>query len=78
MVCTGLRPTVASRNVSVTIRPPAKTPTLGASGLSMSADGRRFIVHAEIDRRWTGDFWVPENFLPPAPGIPAAGNKAGK
>ena len=59
--------------------PPAgQTPTLGASGLSISADGRRFIVHSERDRRWTGDFWVLENFLPPAPGIPAAVNKEGK
>ena len=55
------------------------TPYILASSLSISPDGRRFIVHAVRERgRWTGDYWVLENFLPAAPGIPAAVNKAGK
>ena len=55
------------------------TPYISDSSLSISPDGRRFIVHAMRERgRWTGDYWVLENFLPPAPGVPAAVNKAGK
>jgi hypothetical protein len=55
------------------------TPYITASSLSISPDGRRFIVHAVRERgRWTGDYWVLENFLPPAPGLPAVVNKAAK
>ena len=48
------------------------------SSLSISPDGRRFLVHAPRERRRTGDYWVLENFLPAASGIPAAVNKTGK
>ncbi len=52
--------------------------SLVRSVLSISPDGRRFIVHAPRQSRRTGDYWVLENFLPRAPGIPAAVNKTGK
>ena len=54
------------------------TPYSSVSSLSISPDGRRFLVHAPRERRRTGDYWVLENFLPAAPGIPAAVNKRGK
>jgi dipeptidyl aminopeptidase/acylaminoacyl peptidase len=59
--------------------PPAgRTPVLNGSALSISRDGRRFIVHATRERRWTGDYWILENFLPVVPATSAAAAKTGK
>jgi hypothetical protein len=66
----------------VALRPPAPAPRVTlrklVSSLSISPDGRRFLVHAPRERRRTGDYWLLENILPAAPGIPAAVNKTGK
>jgi hypothetical protein len=39
--------------------------------LSVSPDGRRFIMHAPREQRRRGDYWVLENFLPAANGSAA-------
>jgi hypothetical protein len=50
----------------------------GYSRLSVSPDGRRFLVTAPRQERRTGDYWILENFLPAGPATSAAEAKTGK
>jgi hypothetical protein len=54
------------------------TTLAGSSSLSVSPDGRGFLVTAPRQERRTGDYWILENFLPAGPGTSAAAAKTGK
>jgi hypothetical protein len=51
---------------------------LQTSSLSVSPDGRRFLVSAARQRRRTGGYWILENFLPAVPATSAGAAKTGK
>jgi Tol biopolymer transport system component len=51
---------------------------LQTSSLSVSPDGRRFLVSAVRPPRRPGDFWILENFLPAVPATSAGAAKTGK
>jgi hypothetical protein len=51
---------------------------LQTSSLSVSPDGRRFLVSAVRPPLRRGDFWILENFLPAVPATSAGAAKTGK
>ena len=51
---------------------------LQTSSLSVSPDGRRFLVSAVRPPRRPGDFWILENFLPAVPATSAGAAQTGK
>jgi hypothetical protein len=54
------------------------TTLVAPSRLTVSPDGRRFVVTAPRQERRTGDYWILENFLPAGSGTSAAATKSGK
>jgi Tol biopolymer transport system component len=54
------------------------TTLAGSSSLSVSPDGRRFLVTAPRQERRTGDYWILENFLPAVPATSAGAAKTGQ
>jgi hypothetical protein len=53
--------------------------SLSTSAITISGDGRRFIVHAPKERQPAREYWVLENFVPAEkPPAASTANKTGK